>query len=87
MAGDAIGLLDALHIQKAHFVGASMGGAIAQLIAVHYPERILSLTSIMASSGNPKVKQGNPNVLAVMAAPPPISDNIDTLSQSLFNIY
>lgn len=42
MAKDAIGLLDALHIDKAHMVGASMGGAIAQLIAIHFPERTLS---------------------------------------------
>lgn len=53
MAKDAIGVLDALGIQQAHLVGVSMGGAIAQLIAIDYPERTLSLTSIMADSGNP----------------------------------
>ncbi|MFK8042351.1 alpha/beta fold hydrolase [Congregibacter sp.] len=52
MAEDAIGLLDALDIQQAHIVGASMGGMIAQLVAAHYPERTLSLTSIMSTTGH-----------------------------------
>lgn len=51
MAADGIGLLDALGIDKAHVVGASMGGMIVQLMAAHYPERTLSMTSIMSSSG------------------------------------
>jgi pimeloyl-ACP methyl ester carboxylesterase len=51
MAQDAIGLLDALGLKKVHVVGASMGGMIAQLVAVHAPERVLSLTSIMSTSG------------------------------------
>lgn len=52
MAADAIGLLDALAIEQAHIVGASMGGMIAQLIAANYPQRSLSLTSIMSTTGN-----------------------------------
>lgn len=55
MARDVVGLLDALGIRKAHIVGASMGGMIAQEIAMQYPERVLSLTSIMSSTGNPKL--------------------------------
>lgn len=51
MAQDAIGLLDALDIGAAHIVGASMGGMIAQLMAGHFPFRVLSLTSIMSTSG------------------------------------
>lgn len=51
MAGDTIGLLDALKIDQAHIVGASMGGMIAQVIAARYPERVLSLTSIMSTPG------------------------------------
>lgn len=56
MARDAAGLLDALGIDKAHIVGASMGGMIAQLFAAHWPERTLSLTSIMSSTGNPALR-------------------------------
>lgn len=55
MAADTIGLMDALQIEQAHIVGISMGGAIAQLIAIDYPERTLSLTSIAADSGNPEL--------------------------------
>lgn len=52
MSEDAVGLLDALGIQRAHLVGASMGGMIAQLVAARFPERSLSLTSIMSTTGN-----------------------------------
>lgn len=51
MAKDSVGLLDALRIDKAHIVGASMGGMIAQVVAADYPERTLSMTSIMSTSG------------------------------------
>lgn len=51
MAADAVGLLDALGVEKAHVVGASMGGMIAQLVASGWPNRVLTLTSIMSSSG------------------------------------
>lgn len=53
MARDAIGLLDGLDIPKAHVVGASMGGMIAQIIAARYPHRALTLTSVMSTSGRP----------------------------------
>ena len=53
MAEDAVAVLDALEIPRAHFVGASLGGAIVQHVAAEHPARVLSLTSIMASSGNP----------------------------------
>lgn len=51
MAQDAAALLDALGIERAHIVGASMGGMIAQLMAVNHPQKVMSLTSIMSSSG------------------------------------
>src|SRR3712207_1507309 len=51
MANDAFGLLDALGIEAAHVVGASMGGMIAQTMAIRRPERVLTLTSIMSTTG------------------------------------
>ena len=51
MAGDAVGLLDQLGIERAHIVGASMGGMIAQIVAFEHPERVLSLASIMSNTG------------------------------------
>jgi pimeloyl-ACP methyl ester carboxylesterase len=87
MAKDAIGLLDALNIEKAHIVGASMGGAIAHTLAFYYPNRIYSLTSIMASSGNPKLPQGNPEVRQVMATPPPVTDDMGIRTTYLARIY
>lgn len=58
LAGDGIGLLDHLEIEKAHVVGASMGGMIAQVMAIGHPDRVLSLTSIMSMTGSRRV--GNP---------------------------
>ncbi len=51
MVNDTIGLMDALGIETAHLIGASMGGMISQLLASHFPNRVLSLTSIMSTSG------------------------------------
>ena len=73
-ANDTVGLLDALGIAKAHIVGASMGGMIAQLIAAHHPERTLSLTSIMSSTGNPALPPAKPEAMAVLLNRPPLDD-------------
>jgi pimeloyl-ACP methyl ester carboxylesterase len=71
MASDAIGLLDGLAIDRAHVVGRSMGGMIAQIIASEHSERVLSLTSIMSSTGNPTLPQAEPDVMAMMMRPAP----------------
>ena len=71
MAQDVIGLMDALGIKSAHLVGASMGGMIAQEIAISFPQRVRSLTSIMSTTGNPKVPPPSHEAAAMLMAPPP----------------
>jgi pimeloyl-ACP methyl ester carboxylesterase len=71
MADDAIGVLDALNIDKAHICGASMGGMIAQILAYRHPSRVLSLTTIMSTTGNPDLPQAKPEIMAQFFAPVP----------------
>ena len=71
MALDVIGLMDALGIISAHLVGASMGGMIAQEAAISFPQRVRSLTSIMSTTGNPKLPPPSREAAAVLMAPPP----------------
>jgi pimeloyl-ACP methyl ester carboxylesterase len=87
MSKDAVGLMDALKIKKAHIVGASMGGAIAQITAINFPKRVLTLTSISASSGNPNRPAANEKALQAMSIPPPSTNNPDTLSTYLVKVY
>jgi pimeloyl-ACP methyl ester carboxylesterase len=72
MADDAAGLLDALAIPHAHVVGASMGGFIAQLLALAHPQRVLSLCSMMSSTGDRAVGQPQPELLPVFVTPMPL---------------
>jgi pimeloyl-ACP methyl ester carboxylesterase len=71
MARDTIGLMDVLGIKSAHLVGASMGGMIAQEVAISSPERVRSLTSIMSTTGDPKVPPPTREAAAMLMAPPP----------------
>ena len=71
MARDTTGLMDVLGIKSAHLVGASMGGMIAQEVAISFPERVRSLTSIMSTTGNPKVPPPTKEAAAMLMAPPP----------------
>lgn len=87
MAEDVTGLMDALDIKNSHLVGTSMGGAIAQIVAIHFPDRVRTLTSISSTSGNPARPSGNEEVLTAMAAPPPDSKNIDQLTDYLVKSY
>ncbi|MEP6964789.1 MAG: alpha/beta hydrolase [Polaromonas sp.] len=70
MALDALGVLDALRIDRAHIVGVSMGGMIAQRLALLAPERVLSLASIMSSSGARGLPEAQPSVTRVLLSRP-----------------
>jgi pimeloyl-ACP methyl ester carboxylesterase len=71
MMQDTVGLLDALQLESAHIVGASMGGMIAQEIAIHHPHRVKSLTSIMSTTGNRKLPKPSAAFSFKMLKPPP----------------
>ncbi|GGL10037.1 alpha/beta fold hydrolase [Caulobacter rhizosphaerae] len=85
MAADALGLLDVLSIDRAHVVGRSMGGMIAQIMAYEHPERVASLTSIMSSTGNPSLPSPAPDAMAMMTKPAPnsVSDEAAYLAHGL----
>jgi pimeloyl-ACP methyl ester carboxylesterase len=71
MAHDALGLLDALGIARAHVAGASMGGMIAQILAIEHPERVKSLTSIMSTTGDRRLPGPKAKVLRALLRPRP----------------
>jgi pimeloyl-ACP methyl ester carboxylesterase len=71
MADDGAGLLAALGIPRAHICGMSMGGMIAQTMALRHPSQVLSLTSIYSNTGNPELPQPKPEVLMALITPPP----------------
>lgn len=71
MADDTVGLLDALGIKAAHLVGASLGGFVAQTVAIRHPDRVLSLASIMSSTGGSRVGYPHPSVLPALLSRPP----------------
>lgn len=71
MAADCVGILDALGIERAHVLGASMGGMVAQLVAIRYPERVLSLAAVMSSTSNREVGRADPVVMELMRRPVP----------------
>ena len=70
MADDTAGLLDGLEIDAAHVVGASMGGMIAQTLAIRHPARVRSLVSIMSSTGNPELPPAKPDAMALLMRRP-----------------
>jgi len=83
MAKDTVGLMDALNIEQAHVVGVSMGGMISQILSGKYPQRVLSLTAIMTTTGNPKLPRPSGNAMKALArrGPPPATRE-DAIDQS-----
>jgi pimeloyl-ACP methyl ester carboxylesterase len=70
MAGDAVAVLDALDIERAHVMGVSMGGMIVQQLAIEHADRLLSMTSVMSSTGDRDVGQSSPEAFAILTGPP-----------------
>jgi pimeloyl-ACP methyl ester carboxylesterase len=87
MATDSVALLAALDIAKAHIVGASMGASIAQLVAAGHPERTLSLTSIMSSSGNPLLPPPTPAAAMGLFAPLPATRDRESMVADAIRRY
>ncbi len=69
MAGDTLAVLDALGVERAHVSGWSLGGMIAQQLAIDHPERLWSFASVMATTGDPDVGQPSPEALAIVLGP------------------
>jgi len=70
MAEDAVGLLDHLGVDRAHVFGVSMGGMIAQTVAIRHPQRVASLTSVMSTTGDPDVGAPTSEAMSTVMAPP-----------------
>ena len=87
MADDALGVMRALGIARAHVVGASMGGMIAQIIAARHPDRVLSLTSIMSSSGRRGLPGPTRAARSVLLSRPSNAKNIDSLVTHMSNTF
>jgi len=83
MAQDAVGLLDALKIGRAHIVGASMGGMIAQIVAAKHPEKTKSLVSIMSTTGRRDLPQAKPEAMAALTAPPASDSDADRIAAGM----
>jgi pimeloyl-ACP methyl ester carboxylesterase len=83
MAADGIGLLDHLAVARAHVVGVSMGGMISQHIAARYPQRVLSLTSVMSTTGNRRLPRARKEAMQVLANRPMSGDKEALIAYSV----
>jgi pimeloyl-ACP methyl ester carboxylesterase len=73
MADDVVAVLDAIGVERAHVMGASMGGMIVQRLAIDHPDRVVTLTSVMSRTGEPGYGDPDPEALAVLLRPPATS--------------
>lgn len=83
VAADVVALLDDLRLDEVHVVGASMGGMVAQHLAIEWPARVASLTSIMSTTGAPDLPAGRPEVLATLRDSVPLDDEESFVAASL----
>jgi proline iminopeptidase len=87
MAGDVVGLMDVLGIERAHIVGASMGGMIAQVLAARWPQRVSSLTSIMSTSGNRRVSRPSKPARKVLLSRPADQKDPESVIEYMMNMF
>jgi pimeloyl-ACP methyl ester carboxylesterase len=85
MSDDALSLMGALGIERAHVVGSSMGGMIAQTMAIEHPERLLTLTSMMSTTGEPEFGQSTPEATQALLTPAPAdrAGYVDAIERSM----
>lgn len=87
MANDIVVLMDGLNIVKAHLVGVSMGGMIAQVFAIEHPNRILSLTCVMTTTGDTGLPPAKPEVLRLFFTPRPALPDLESYLQHKLRVY
>ena len=87
MAGDVVGLLDFLKIDRAHIFGVSLGGMIAQVLTIEHPTRVRSLISVMSMSGEPEFGQSTPEAIGALLSESP-SDRSGYIEHSIvYQVY
>jgi len=86
MAADAVAVLDALGVDRAHVMGLSMGGMIVQQLAIHHRDRLLTMTSVMSRTGEPEYGQSSAEAYALLTAPP-VSDRAGVLGRAVEGLH
>lgn len=86
MADDAVAVLDAVGVERAHVMGLSMGGMIVQQLAIHHRDRLLTMTSVMSRTGEPEYGQSTPEAYALLTAPP-VTDREEVLDRAVESMH